>query len=125
VIWKKTGKPEPEAKGRAKPGLLLRKLLKWVLVFCIVLSLVAIVFYVKDTDSTDETLFFLLWVLRCVSIFICVLSVLSMIFNICLVFRNPSFVLVLGIVLYLLAALWGAALIAFNSFIVVIAGGNS
>ena len=117
MFWEKTVNNQGQSS-------FLRKLVKWALVFCVALSLVIIVVYAAGNDFADETLFFLLWVLRCVSIFICMLSILSMIFNILLAVRGPSPVLILCIILYFLGILWGAALVVFNSLIVVIAGGN-
>jgi|TergutMp193P3_1026864.scaffolds.fasta_scaffold01282_5 hypothetical protein len=95
----------------------------WVLLFSLTFSLLAFVVYLAEPGFSDETLFFLLAVLRYSSFLVFVCSVYLMIAGICRFIRWPSVMFFLGIFLYLLGALYGACIIIIDAFIISITGG--
>jgi hypothetical protein len=97
---------------------------KWVLLLFLAVSLSALVIYLLDFNYTDNTLFFLLYVIRYSSLILCVFAFYKLLVNIYHIFRRISFFRVLKALLYLLIIVYAAAVIFIEAFIAVISGGN-
>ena len=96
----------------------------WILAACLSISTAALFFYLSETDFSDETLFWLLSVLRYSSFFVCICSVYLFITGIFNFFRKPSVLSVMGVFMFLFFALYGACIIVVDAFIISITGGN-
>jgi hypothetical protein len=94
------------------------------LLFSLGLALCALFLYALGIDFTDKTLFLLLGALRCLSLLVCLFALTALGFAIRNIIRRPGLRYTLSAALYLGIAALGAALIAANSFIVAVAGGN-
>ena len=117
-------KTEEKDKIPGQPPGYVRILVKWGLVISLVLSLASLVVYLSGADFTDEILFLLLWLLRCLSVFVCVFSLYSLLSSIRRMIHGSSAAFVLTIALYFVSFLWGAGLIVFSTFMVALAEGN-
>jgi len=117
---------QAEEKGKipGKKTVFFQALVKWGLVASLALSLVTLAVYVSGADFTDEFLFLLLFVMRCVPVFVVIFSLYSLVASIGRMIRKPAAAPALGIALYFLSFLWGSGLIVFSAFIAAIAGGN-
>jgi hypothetical protein len=98
---------------------------KWVLSFCFILSLAALVVYLIDLNYSDTTLFILLLILRYLCFILCVFAFYKLMVNIYHMARRPDVLRALSILLYLFFIAYGIFIIFIESFIVVIAGGNT
>ena len=97
----------------------------WILAVSFVFSLITLIAYLSELDYSDETLFFLLSVLRYSSFFVCVSSIYLLIACIIQIIRSPSIRSAAGIFLFILSALYGAGMIILDAFITSISGGNT
>jgi hypothetical protein len=103
----------------------LRIRTKWVLSFCFLVSLAALVVYLIDFNYNDTTLFILLLILRYTCFILCIFAFYKLLVNIYHMVRRPSLSRVWSILLYLFFIVYGIFIIFIESFIVVIAGGNT
>jgi hypothetical protein len=117
---------QAEEKGKIpdRKTVFFQALVKWGLVVNLALSLITLAVYVSGADFTEEFLFVLLWVMRCVPVFVCIFSLFSLVSSIRRMIRRPAAASALVIALYFLSFLWGSGLIVFSAFIAAIAGGN-
>jgi len=95
-----------------------------ILVICLAISAVTLFFYLSETDFSDETLLWLLSILRISSFFIVVCSVYLLITCILNLIRKPSVLPVMGIFMFTFFTLYGACLIVLEAIIISITGGN-
>jgi hypothetical protein len=96
----------------------------WALLLGIALSLAVFHRYFANEDLPDDGLFRLLSILRYSSFFVCVCSVYLLIVSAAQLIKRPGAGPVLKIILFLIAASYGAVFVAFTFFITVIAAGN-
>ena len=99
-------------------------LVVWVLAVSFALSIITLVIYIAETDFSDETLFFLLDILRYSSFSVCVCSIFLLIIYIVRIIHSPSLLSALGIVLSFCFALYGAGIIIIEAIIISFTGGN-
>ena len=96
-----------------------------ILVFCFTLSLLTFIVYSTEAGFPDETMFFLLAVLRYSSFLVCVCSLFLLAVCVARVIRKPSVSSIVGIIVFLFCALYGACIIIIDAFIISITGGNA
>jgi hypothetical protein len=96
----------------------------WALSLGLTASLTALVLYLLDLNYGDNALLFLLAVLKYSSFVVCICSLYKLIINIYHTFRQPSFLRVMKVLLYLVFIIYSVFIIFVESFITVIAGGN-
>jgi len=96
----------------------------WILAVCLSVSVMTLIFYLAEADFSDETLFWLLSILRYSSFFVCICSVYLIIAGICNIIRQPSVLSVMGVFMFLFFALYGACVIVIDALIISITGGN-
>jgi len=96
----------------------------WMLAVFLSISVIALIFYLIETDLPDETLFWLLSILRYSSFFVCICSVYLIIAGILKIICKPSLLSVLGVFMFILFAIYGACIIVIDTFIISISGGN-
>jgi hypothetical protein len=95
-----------------------------VLYLCLVVSITILLVYLLDLNYTDQTLFFMLVILRYSSFILCIFSLYKLIINLFHTFRSPSVMRAMKMLVYLLFIFYGIFIILFESFIVTISGGN-
>ncbi|MDR0444094.1 MAG: hypothetical protein LBH44_11890 [Treponema sp.] len=95
----------------------------WGLVLSFLLSFVTLLVYLSESDFTDETIFFLLSVIRYSAFFVAACSAYLLITVLRHLKDRPCALSILGIVLFLCSFLYGAGITIINVFIVTIAGG--
>ena len=95
-----------------------------ILYMSLIVSLTTLVFYFMEINYSDNFLYFLLVILRYSSFILCVCSLYKLLVNIFHFFRRPSLLRAMKNLLYLAFIFYGVVIILFESFIVVIAGGN-
>ncbi len=86
-------------------------------------SITALAIYLSETDYTDETLFFLLAVIRYSSVFVCVGSVYLLTDSVIQVKHLPALVSAVRIIVSLGCLLYGAGIIFTDAFIMSISEG--
>jgi hypothetical protein len=96
----------------------------WLLALCLAISVVTLVFYLMESDVSDEILFRQLSILRYSSFFVCVFSVYLFVTGIFNTIRRPSALSIMGVFMFLFFALYGACIIVIDAFIISITGGN-
>jgi hypothetical protein len=111
--------------GNPKGGNLFLNPVFWALALGVAFSLVVFKRYFANEELSDEGLFRLLAFLRYSSFFVCVCSLYLLIISAAQLIRRPGAGPVLKIILFLLAALYGAGVVIFTFIITVIAGGNN
>ena len=99
-------------------------LIVWILVISFTISVVSLVLYLKESEYSDERLLSLLSVLRYSSFFVCFFSIFLLITCIIRIFRHPSVLPVLGILLSVCLIFYGAAIILLDAAIISFAGGS-
>jgi hypothetical protein len=87
-------------------------------------SLAVFARYFAGGELPDEGLFRLLALLRHASLFICVCSLCLLVISAARLVKRPGALPVLKIILFLIAALYGAGALVFTFIITVIASGN-
>jgi hypothetical protein len=95
-----------------------------ILYLCLVVSLVTLVIYFMELNYDDNFLYFLLIIIRYSSFILCICSLYKLLVNIFHFFRRPSVLRAMKNLLYLLLLLYSIIIILFESFIVVVSGGN-
>jgi hypothetical protein len=83
----------------------------------IFISMFALVVYLTETDFSDETLFFLLAVLRYSSFFVCICSVYLLVDSIVFLVRSPSLLNVIRMIVSLCCVLYGSGILIMDAFI--------
>jgi len=96
----------------------------WVLALGFGVSIITLAVYLAEQGYSDETLFFLLAVLRYSSFLVCICSVYMLIVCIISTIRRPSLLSAAGIFLSVCSALYGAGIIIIDAVIIFITGGN-
>jgi hypothetical protein len=96
----------------------------YMLLFSFAVSVITLIVYFAESEFSDETLFFLLAVLRYSSFLVCVCSLFLLIEGIGRIIKKPSVLSVVKTVLFLFSALYGAGIIIIDAFILSITGGN-
>jgi hypothetical protein len=99
-------------------------LIKGGLFFSAGMSLFTLLLYALGTDFSDRTLLLLLGALRFFSLLLCLFALASLCYTVRALIRGPAVKHALCAVLYLGIAAASAVLIAANSFIAAVAGGN-
>jgi len=98
----------------------------WILVVCLIISLISLIVYLTETGFSDDSLFLALAVLRYSSIMVFVCSFYKLLLNIYRIFklRKISFINIIKMIIYLILILYGIFIILLEALIVVIARGN-
>jgi hypothetical protein len=103
-------------------------LLKRGVIYSLIVTLVIFALYViggiPDPGISDRLLFLLLRLLSYSSVLLCAFSLFAMGLKIRRLVYNPSLHNIVGLFLYFLCGLFGAALVIFNSFIIAASSGN-
>ncbi|MCL2243654.1 MAG: hypothetical protein FWC03_04210 [Treponema sp.] len=99
-------------------------LIVWILGLSLLISVISLVLYLRESDYSDERLLSLLSVLRYSSFFVCFFSIFLLAASIIRVFRRPSALPVLGIVLSIFTTLYGALIIILDAAIISFTGGS-
>ena len=99
-------------------------LIVWILGISLTISFISLIFYIKESDYSDEKLLLLLSVLRYSSFFVCFFSIFLLIACIIRIFRRPSALPVFGILLSICTVLYGAAIILLDAAIISFTGGS-
>ena len=94
----------------------------WILLLSLIVSISALVIYLKETDYSDETLFLLLTVLRYSSFLVCICSFYKILVNIYRIFRRQK-ASIFKVFIYLIFLIYGLCIIFLETVIVVISGG--
>ena len=121
VVSDETSAQEHAKEGREK--LRYKSFTSWVHVLSFLVSFTSLVIYLAEADFSDETLFFLLMLIRYSSFLVCLCSLYKIFMHIYGLFRGYKFrikrmVFLLGLFFY------GICVIIFESFMVVISRGN-
>ena len=95
-----------------------------ILTVSFAVSIITLIIYFAETGYSDESLLFLLTVIRYSSFMVCLCSVYLLIFCIVRIIRKPSFLSAMGILLSFCSALYGAGIIIIDAFIISFMGGN-
>ena len=95
-----------------------------ILGISLIISLVSLFLYLGDSDYSDEKLISLLTALRYSSFFVCFFSIFLLIFCTIRVFRRPSTLPVIGILLSICTTLYGVAIILLEAAIISFSGGS-
>jgi len=111
----------PAKEGREK--LRYKSFTSWIHVLSFLVSFTSLIIYLAEADFNDETLFFLLMLIRYSSFLVCLFSLYKIFMHIYGLFRGYKFrlkrmVFLLGLLFY------GICVIIFESFMVVISRGN-
>ena len=106
----------------------LWKYVLWVLIFCYTVSIITLVILFAEFDFSDETLFFLLTVLRYIAFLVFISSVYMLVecvFRVLNKTHNKRLKLpLIGIFMSIASALYGAILFLIEIFLVSISSGN-
>jgi len=96
----------------------------WILTAALTVSVMTLISYLLETDFSDEVLYQLLSVVKYSSFFVCICSVYLVIAGICHAIRRPSVLSVLGVLMFIFFAAYGACMVFIEAVIVLISGGN-
>jgi len=96
----------------------------YTLAFSIIVFALYMIGSMSDPVFSDDMLFFLLRLLQYSSLLLCVFSLFSLGAKVRRLVYHPSLRNFVGLFLYFIAGLFGAALAMFNSFIIVASKGN-
>jgi len=99
-------------------------LIIWILGISLIISIISLILYLRESDYSDERLLSLLSVLKYSSFFVCFFSVFLLVTCIIRVIRHPSVLPVLGIFLSICTVLYGAVIILLEAAIISFAGGS-
>ncbi|MCL2230350.1 MAG: hypothetical protein FWC01_04590 [Treponema sp.] len=117
-----TEKPKEKPK---EAGINLLSLTAWILIVCFSVSFATLMFYLTDADHSDDTLYFLLAVLRYSSFFVFVCALYKLFLNFYRIFKKKKRVHLFKMAGYLLLAVYGLFVFFLEAVIVVISGGNA
>ncbi|MCL2800874.1 MAG: hypothetical protein FWD28_03865 [Treponema sp.] len=96
----------------------------WILVICFAVSFTSLIVYLIEIDFSDETLFFLLSVMRYSSFMVFICSIYKLLLNFYrIIFRKQPFIYQ-KIIAYILFLIYGLGIFLMEAFIVVISRGN-
>ena len=95
-----------------------------ILGISLLISLISLTLYLKESDYSDERLILLLSVLKYSSFFVCFFSVFLLAACIIHIFRRLSVLPVIGILLSICTAVYGAAIILLEAAIISFTGGS-
>jgi hypothetical protein len=95
----------------------------WILSIGILISMTVLVIYMAENDYSDDTLFFLLAVLRYSAFFICVCSIYLLVDSIVLLVRFSTVFYIVRIVFSFLCLIYGAGIIIMDAVIISITEG--
>nr|AGS52984.1 hypothetical protein [uncultured bacterium contig00030] len=89
----------------------------WILALSFFISMVTLGVYLTENDFSDETLFFLLFILRYSSFVVCICSVYLLIDSIICFVRRSSVLFVIRIIVSFFCVLYGVGIIIMDAFI--------
>jgi len=96
-----------------------------ILYLSLFVSLAALFIYLLDPNLNDNTLFFLLILLRYSAFILCICSLYKLLVNIYHTIRRPKALRAMKNVLYIVFIIYGTVIVFIETFISVIAGGNA
>jgi|TergutMp193P3_1026864.scaffolds.fasta_scaffold02066_5 hypothetical protein len=97
----------------------------WILIFSFTVSAVILIIFLAEAVFRDETLYFLLIILRYSAFIICFCSLYKLVLSAYRFFRAPSVSRALKFLVFFGFFAYGAGLIFLESFINVISRGNA
>ncbi|MCL2442134.1 MAG: hypothetical protein FWD13_01555 [Treponema sp.] len=112
-------------KKEEKPKLRLTSPTGWILVICLVISLVSLIIYLTESGYSDDILFLLLAILRYSSFMVFVCAFYKLLLNFYRIFRHKRKVNPIKIIIYFLLLFYGIFFVLLEALIVVIAKGNT
>jgi hypothetical protein len=95
-----------------------------IIILNFIVSLSSFIIYSQDISYSDQTLFFMLIIMRYSSFILCICSLYKLLVNSIHFFRSPSVLHVIKNIFFLIFIIYGAFIIFYESFITVLAGGN-
>jgi uncharacterized membrane protein len=96
----------------------------WILAASFTASIITLIIYYLEIDFSDESLLFMLSILRYTSFLVFISSLFLVITGIIRVIKKPSVVSVITLILPLFAAIYGVCIIIIGIFILAFMGGS-